>query len=286
MTIVEVLKLSADYLQKHGSDSSRLDAELLLAHALKLRRLDLYLKFDRLMSEGDLSAYRNLVARRAKGEPVAYLVGHKEFMGLDFDVTPDVLVPNPDTEVLVQRAVEIARDVQRPVRVADVGTGSGCIAISVAHYAANAEVWASDISRLALAVAERNVARHRVGDRVHLECGDLMQPLAGEFDVICANLPYVPARSSLPAEVTAQPARALYAEKGGSALVNRLIDEAPARLRPGGRVLAEIDPTILAAVSESAARKFAGRRLHRDAAGHERVLEAWSFIPTNSEHSA
>ena len=278
MTIVEVLKLSADYLQKHGSDSSRLDAELLLAHALGMRRLDLYLKFDRALSEPELSAYRGLVGRRARGEPVAYLVGHKEFMGLDFEVTPDVLVPNPDTEVLVQRAVELARDSQVPLRVADVGTGSGCIAVSIAHYAPATEVWASDVSREALEVTARNVSRHRVAERVHLECGDLLEPLPGQFDLICANLPYidVAADHNLAAEVVAQPARALYAEQGGVELVNRLLEEAPARLKPGGRILAEVDPSILAAAVEAASRGFAGNRLHRDAGGHERVLEVWS----------
>jgi len=278
VTIVEVLKLSADYLQKHGSDSSRLDAELLLAHALQLRRLDLYLKFDHPLNESELTAYRGLVARRAKGEPVAYLVGHKEFMGLDFEVTPDVLVPNPDTEVLVQRAVELARDSQVPLRVADVGTGSGCIAVSIAHYAPATEVWASDVSREALEVTARNVSRHRVAERVHLECGDLLEPLPGQFDLICANLPYidVAADHNLAAEVVAQPARALYAEQGGVELVNRLLEEAPARLKPGGRILAEVDPSILAAAVEAASRGFAGNRLHRDAGGHERVLEVWS----------
>lgn len=276
MTIVEVLKLSADYLQKHGSESSRLDAELLLAHALGLRRLDLYLKFDHALSEQELSAYRALVVQRARGEPVAYLVGHKEFMGLEFMVTPGVLVPNPDTEVLVQRAVAIARETADLVRVADVGTGSGCIAIAVAHYAPNTEVWASDVSREALEVAARNVAKHRLEGRVHLECGDLMHPLAGEFDLVCANLPYVAADAPLPAEVTAQPARALYADEGGAALVTRLLDEVPARLKPGGRVLAEVDPSIVSAVTESAGRNFGQQRMHRDAGGHQRVLEAWS----------
>ena len=276
MTIVEVLKLSAEYLQKHGSDSARLDAELLLAHALKLRRLDLYLKFDRTLTEAELAAYRGLVARRAKGEPVAYLVGHREFMGLDFEVTPDVLVPNPDTEVLVQRAVAIAREAAGPMRVADVGTGSGCIAIAITHYAPNAEVWATDVSPAALAVAGRNAARHQVDERVHFVEGDLMRGLAGEFDLVCANLPYVAADAKLPAEVTAQPARALYAGDGGSALVVRLLADVPARLKPGGKVLAEIDPAIASAVSDVAGRCFAGRRLHRDAGGRERVLEAWS----------
>ncbi len=276
MTIVEVLKLSADYLRRHGSGSSRLDAELLLAHALGLRRLDLYLKFDHTMSEQDLSAYRALVAQRAKGEPVAYLVGHKEFMGLEFVVTPDVLVPNPDTEVLVQRAVAIARESADVMRVADVGTGSGCIAIAVAHYAPNTEVWASDVSREALDVAARNVAKHRLEGRVHLECGDLMHPLAGEFDLVCANLPYVAADAALPAEVTAQPARALYAEEGGAALVTRLLDQVPARLKPGGRVLAELDPSIVSVLTDSAGRNFNRHQVHRDAGGRERVLEAWS----------
>ena len=288
MTIVEVLKLSADYLQKHGSDSSRLDAELLLAHALKLRRLDLYLKFDHPLNESQLTAYRVLVARRAKGQPVAYLVGHKEFMGLDFEVTPDVLVPNPDTEVLVQRAVALMRDSQPPLRVADVGTGSGCIAVSIAHYAPATGVWASDVSREALEVAARNAARHGVAERVHLECGDLLEPLPGRFDLICANLPYVDvaADHNLAAEVVAQPARALYAEQGGAALVNRLLGAAPARLKPGGRVLAELDPSILSAAVDLASRGFAGNRVHRDVGGRERVLEAWSSIPRNSEPPA
>ncbi len=275
MTIVEVLKLSADYLQKHGSGSSRLDAEVLLAQSLGMRRLDLYLKFDRVLTEPELASYRALVARRGKGEPVAYLVGHKEFMGLDLEVTPDVLVPNPDTEVLVQRAVAIARETEAAMRVADVGTGSGCIAIAIAHYAGNTEVWASDVSAAALAVARRNVDKHGLHDRIHLVEGDLLGPLAGEFDMVCANLPYVDAGAPLPAEVTAQPARALYAADGGAALVARLLEQAPARIRPGGRVLAEIDPAIAASVEEPASRNFAGHRVHRDLAGQERVLEAW-----------
>jgi release factor glutamine methyltransferase len=275
LTIVEVLKLSADYLQKHGSDSGRLDAELLLAHTLGLRRLDLYLKFDQALGDPELTTYRALVAKRGKGEPVAYLVGHKEFMGLDFEVTPAVLVPNPDTEVLVQRAVAIAREAGRPLRVADVGTGSGCIAISIAHYAANTEVWASDISEESLEVATRNVAKHKVGERVHLERGDLMEPLDGTYDLICANLPYVAAGSRLAPEVVAQPAGALYAEDGGAAMVTRLLEDAPSRLNAGGRVLAELDPAIVSAVKDSASRNFGGHKVHRDLGGHERVLEAW-----------
>lgn len=286
MTVLEVLKLASDHFHKRGSDSARLDAEVLLAHSLGLRRLDLYLKFDRPLSEPEVGRYRELVAKRAKGEPVAYLVGHKEFMGLDFMVTPAVLIPNPDTEVLVQRAVELAREAARPLRVADVGTGSGCIAIAIAHYAPNVEVVASDVAAEALEVAARNVAAHTLGDRVQLVCGDLMAPLTGEFDLVCANLPYVAADAKLALEVVAQPAGALFADKAGFALVGRLLEEAAARLKAGGRVLAELDPSIVSPSVEVASRNFAGHRIHRDLGGRERVIEAWSFVPTNSEPPA
>lgn len=284
--MIEVLKAASGHLQKHSSDSARLDAEVLLAQALGVRRLDLYLQFDRLLSEDELARYRGLIRRRAHGDPVAYLVGHKEFMALDFEVTPAVLVPNPDTEVLVQRAVAIARQVDRPVRVADVGTGSGCIAIAVAHYAPEVEVWASDVSGDALVVASRNVRRHRLEDRVHLVCGDLLDSLPGTFDLVCANLPYVAPGSALPREVTAQPARALFAGDGGAALVRRLLAAAPAHLNPAGRVLAEVDPAIVTMVTDAASTLFSSHTIHRDLGGRERVLEAWSPMPTNPEPSA
>jgi release factor glutamine methyltransferase len=286
VTVLEVLKLASDHIQKRAPDSPRLDAEVLLAHALGLRRLDLYLKFDRPLTEAELAGYRALVARRAKGEPVAYLVGHKEFMGLDFVVTHSVLIPNPDTEVLVQRAVELAREAGKPLRVADVGTGSGCIAIAIAHYAPNVQVVASDVAPEALEVAALNVAAHGLSGRVELVCGDLMAPLVGAFDLVCANLPYVAAGSVLAPEVVAQPARAIFAEDHGSALVTRLLAESPDRLNPGGRLLAELDPSIASTAVDGANRHFAGHRIHSDLAGHQRVLEAWSSIPTNSEPSA
>lgn len=276
MTVIEVLKAASGHLQKHTSDSPRLDAEVLLAQALGVRRLDLYLQFDRPLTTDELDRYRSLIKQRADGDPVAYLVGHKEFMGLDFEVTRAVLVPNPDTEVLVQRAVAIARHSTATLRVADVGTGSGCIAISIAHYAPDVEVWASDISQEALEVAARNVAKHGVARQVHLARGDLLDPLHGSFDLVCANLPYLALGADLPAEVTAQPAGALYVDRDGAALVLRLLDAAPARLKRGGRLLAEVDPRIIRAVTEAAGRSFSNHSLLRDLGGHERVVEAWS----------
>jgi release factor glutamine methyltransferase len=246
---------------------------VLLAHVLGIRRLDLYLQFDRPLEESQLAPYRELTGRRGRGEPVAYLTGHKEFMALDFLVTPDVLVPNPDTEVLVQRAVEWGRARRGggggALRFADVGTGSGCIAIAVAHYLPEATVDATDVSPAALAVAAENAERLGVADRVHFAAGDLAQPLTGPYDALLANLPYVVVGTALPAEVTAQPAIALF---GGVALVNRLLEAAPGLLAPGGIALLEIDPAI---AGELRVEGFVGRKLIKDLGGHDRVLEAW-----------
>jgi release factor glutamine methyltransferase len=275
VTLLEVLRRATGFLAEHGSSSPRLDAEVLLAHALGLRRLDLYLQFERPLSDSELAPYRQLIARRGKGEPVAYLVGHKEFMGLDFEVTPDVLVPNPDTEMLVQRAVEICRQRVGRRRVADVGTGSGCIAVAVAHFVAEAEVFASDVSGAALAVAARNCVRHGVEGRVSLAQGELLSALPSELDLVCANLPYLPSGVPLPAEVGAQPAAAVEAGQTGAELVVRLLEESPAHLAASGVVLAEIDPAIAEAVREVARRRYAEHRLHRDLGGHLRLLEAW-----------
>jgi HemK-like putative methylase len=190
-------------------------------------------------------------------------------MGLEFAVSPAVLVPNPDTETLVTRAVEWGRE-RGPVRIADVGTGCGCIAIALAHFLPESLVDASDISAEALAVARRNVERHSLESRVHLFEGDLLEPLAGPYDLVVANLPYLAQGIVLPAEVTAQPAVALY---GGAELVNRLLTAAPAKLAPEGRVLLEVDPAML---GEVALAGWAGHTVHRDLGGRERVLEAWT----------
>jgi release factor glutamine methyltransferase len=273
--VMELLKRATGYLEGHGSSSPRLDAELLLAHTLELRRLDLYLQHDRPVGDPQLSDYRELVRRRGEGEPVAYLTGHKEFMALDFKVTPAVLVPNPDTEVLVQRAVAWARDRGGPVEVADIGTGSGCIAVSIAHYVPEARVIATDIDAAALEVAARNAARHHVDNRVHLAHGNLLEPIASAVDLICANLPYLSSELRLEMEVEAQPATALFAGPDGSELVDRVLKEAPAHLRPRGTVLAEMDPVIAPTLVQTAGKVYAGHRVHRDLGGHERVIEAW-----------
>jgi release factor glutamine methyltransferase len=270
LTLLEVLRRATGFLETHGSVSPRLDAEVLLSHVLGIRRLDLYLQFDRPLEESQLAPFRELTGRRGRGEPVAYLTGHREFMALDFTVTPDVLVPNPDTEVLVQRAVEWGRLRGGALRFADVGTGSGCIAVAVAHYLPEARVDATDISAAALAVAAGNAERNGVGERVRFLAGDLAEPLGGTYDALLANLPYVLDGTALPAEVSAQPGIALF---GGARLVNRLLEAGPRLLAPGGIALLEVDPAI---VGDLVVPGFAGWKLLKDLGGHERVLEAWT----------
>jgi release factor glutamine methyltransferase len=189
-TLIDVLRLSTTYLGDHGSPSARLDSELLCAQALGLRRIDLYLQFDRPLDAAELTSIRELVRRRGKGEPIAYITGTREFYGRPFTVTRDVLVPRPDTETLVQRAVAFLR--ARPgeqLRVADLGTGSGCIAITLAAEVPGASVIATDLSRAALDVARANASALDV-DVAFVECS-WADSLNGRFDLIVSNPPYV-----------------------------------------------------------------------------------------------
>ncbi|MFI5286994.1 MAG: peptide chain release factor N(5)-glutamine methyltransferase [Candidatus Dormibacteria bacterium] len=189
-TLIDVLRLSTTYLGDHGSSSARLDSELLCAQALGLRRLDLYLQFDRPLDAEELTSIRELVRRRGKGEPVAYITGTREFYGRPFTVTPDVLVPRPDTETLVERATAFLR--VRPgaqLRVADLGTGSGCIAITLAAEVPGMQVVATDVSPAALGVARANAAALGI-DVSFMECS-WADCLDGRFDLIVSNPPYV-----------------------------------------------------------------------------------------------
>jgi len=279
LTIVEVLKLSADYLAKHGSDSGRLDAEVLLAHALGLRRLDLYLQFERPLSAAEVDRYREACRRRAGGEPVAYIRGRREFMSLDLLVTPAVMIPRPETEVLVEAALRALAQIApegRPAggpRVLDVGTGSGAIALAVAAGRIDSRVLATDISTEALDVAARNVQRLEMQDRVELRQADLVDGIGEEFDLVLANLPYIDPEwpDAVTAEVAAsEPGLALYAGRDGLDLFRRLLPELP-RLAPGGRALLEFDPRQSAALRQIA-EPIGAIEVLRDLAGLERVL--------------
>ncbi len=283
-TVGRLLTWTTDYLKQQGSASPRLDAEVLLAAARGCERIALYTAYDQMADERTRSVFREYVRRRAAGEPVAYLVGHREFFSLSFQVTRDVLIPRPETEHLVIEVLDLlkTRPVdQGPARVADVGTGSGAIAVSVAKHAAHCRVTALDISAEALEVARGNAERHRVADRIEFLLSDLLAaiPLAEPLDVIASNPPYVSQSEwgQLPPDVrNYEPQSALVGGETGSETIARLIPQAAERLRPGGWLLLEISPAIEAAVRGLLDQDghFTALPTVKDLAGLPRVVKA------------
>lgn len=250
-TVGRLLQWTADYLSRHGSESPRLDTEVLLAESLGCQRIQLYTSYDTVPSEEARTRFRDLVRRRAEGMPVAYLVGRREFYSLTFRVTPDVLIPRPETEFLVIGLLDLAkqRAADEPVTICDVGTGSGIIAVSVAKYLPTARVTAVDLSPAALEVARENAAAHGVAERIVFLQSDLLAALPAEpqFDFIASNPPYVRTseyESLAPDVKKYEPQGALVAGPKGTEVIEQLIPQAAERLHPGGHLLVEISPMI------------------------------------------
>lgn len=279
-TVRRVLDWTASHLESHGSESPRLDAEILLAHSRNCRRVQLYTQYDAELTPEERAAMRGLVKRRSQHEPVAYLVGHREFFSLSFELTKDVLIPRPDTETLVVELVDAARGLERP-RILDVGTGSGCIAIAAAVNRPEAIVAAIDVSPPALQVARRNAAKHDVADRIAFLEGDLFAPLesGAQFDFIVSNPPYVSDGdfAALAEDVRRhEPASALKAGPDGLDVVRRLIAESPPYLAPGGRLMIEISPEQAPAVKDllESSGRFCDVEMLRDLSRLDRVAGA------------
>ncbi|MFH1924675.1 MAG: peptide chain release factor N(5)-glutamine methyltransferase [Planctomycetota bacterium] len=250
-TVGRLLGWTTDYLAQHGSESPRLDAEILLAESLGCQRIELYTTFDSVPGERVRAAFRELVRRRAEGRPVAYLVGHREFYSLSFRVTPDVLIPRPETEFLVVALLDLARQrpADREIAICDVGTGSGIIAVAAAKHLPSARVTAIDKSTAALEVARRNAAEHGVAERIELIESDLFSavPPGRRFDFVMSNPPYVAEAEieSLPRDVREfEPREALVAGPSGTEVIQSLIPQAAERLNPGGHLLVEISPPL------------------------------------------
>ncbi|MEX2092015.1 MAG: peptide chain release factor N(5)-glutamine methyltransferase [Pirellulales bacterium] len=300
-TIGRLLVWTIDYLKKHSAENPRLDAEVLLARARGCKRIDLYAAYGEEATDDLRTTFRDLVSRRAKGTPVAYLVGHKEFYSLEFEVTPDVLIPRPETELLVVALLDHAKkgdrsnfspsDTERedcsekigpvPFLIADVGTGSGILAVCAAKYLPQARVTAIDVSPAAFEVARRNANRHNVADRITFLESNLFAavPADARFDFIVSNPPYVSTAemADLPADVRDyEPHVALEAGEQGTTVIAPLITQSAERLNPGGVLLIEISPMIAAAVEQLIRNNGAfelGPTL-RDPAGHARVIQA------------
>ena len=242
--VLRLLNWTRDHFTQREVDSPRLAAEVLLARCLDCTRIDLYTRYDQEPSAAQLAAFRELVRRAAAHEPVAYLVGEKEFYSLKFKVNPHVLIPRPETEILVTEAVGCLRALGRPARVWDACTGCGCVGIAIAHQIVDAQVLISDLSTEALAVAQQNVEALGVADRVRCCQADLLDLPAAHaemkpFDVITANPPYIRAGETLAAVVEHEPKMALFGGADGLRFLRRIIDEAPALLAPGGVLVLE-----------------------------------------------
>ena len=240
MTVLEVLQSTTGYFRKHNIESPRLNAEHLLAHVLGRKRIELYLEFERELNESELAPLRDLVKRRAEGEPLQHLLGTVEFCGHTFVCDKRAMVPRPETEQLVE-LIE-SKIENRKSKILDVGTGSGVIALSLAAESPEAEIVAADISEDALALARENAERLGLADRVRFLKSNLLENVEGVFDLIAANLPYISTeqRQTLSREVLHDPEVALFGGVGGDELVRELIAQAPSRLRPGGTLALEI----------------------------------------------
>lgn len=249
-TIGRLLNWTTDFLRERGADSPRLDAEVLLAYARGCQRIELYTAFDETANDSLRDKFRALVKERAAGKPVAYLTGRREFFSLQFEVTPDVLIPRPETELVVVRALDIVKESPHFTAAADVGTGSGVLAVTLAKRSPQLHVTAIDVIAAALAVARRNAARHKVEERIEFFESDLFAavPPTRQFELIVSNPPYVKTAelATLADDVRKfEPELALDGGGEGTDVIERLLTQAAERLRPGGWLLVEIGPSIV-----------------------------------------
>lgn len=251
----DILDWTTAHLARHGSDTPRLDTEILLAQARGCRRIELYTHYDEVLSDEERSVMRDLVRRRTTAEPVAYLVGFREFFGLDFRVTPDVLIPRPDTETLLVAVLERAGELTSPLRILDLGTGSGCIAISLATQLPAARITATDNSPAALQIAAANAETHGVADRISFLEGDLYAPLQDEdrFEFIASNPPYIrhDEIATLAEDIrNHEPLSALDGGADGLEIIRRLVASAALHLQDQGWLLCEVSPEQAPATRE------------------------------------
>jgi len=283
-TIQKLLNWVTQYLADKGIESPRLCAELLLGHVLNLKRIELYTQFDKVVTQHQLDQLRQMVKRAAQNEPVQYLVGKTEFYSLELEVTPDCLIPRPETELLVERAIEFLRPRPGPQTVCDLCTGSGCIAIAIARNVTNCRVVATDVSDAALAVAARNISRHGLEDRVELLCGDLFDPIVpgldkSRFDLITCNPPYIASGEfeTLERKVkNHEPREALLGGEDGLDTYRRIAEKVDQFLESDGALMLEIGYRQGQAVREilEQAECFTQITIEKDANDNDRVVIA------------
>jgi len=288
-TVIRLLKWTTDFFRKRGSESPRLEAEVLLAHAMNCSRVELYTAFGTEPDSAQKDSFRDMVKRRGDGVPVAYLVGYREFYSLRLQVTPAVLIPRPETEHVVIEALDRAKSMAqlslgRPLRIVDVGTGSGAIAIAVAKhitsvYPDDAQITAIDISQDALEVARSNALANGVDTKIDFTTGNMLDRLAAQpsWDLVLSNPPYVSEAEFAELSPTVrdhEPKRALVSGQCGTELIQPLVEQAVDRLHPGGQLIVELSPMIADAVAKIVIDNgnYTSPKFIKDLAGHRRVL--------------
>jgi len=287
-TIQKLLNWTTNYFTEKAIDSPRLSAELLLSHVLQLKRIELYTQFDKPVAKQQLDTLHNLVNRAIKSEPVAYLTGKTEFYSMEFSVTPDCLIPRPETELLVERAVEFLRTRTGTQLVCDLCTGCGCIVVAIAKNFPHADINATDICDVALNMAAQNIQKHRLNDRIRLLCGDLFDPLishldVAKFDLIVSNPPYVSDTEFEKLEKNVkdyEPKLALYAGTDGLDIYRRIIDKADQFLKPDAALMFEIGYAQGQAVKEmlEMTTAFEEIKIEKDFHNNDRIAIAKKCI--------
>jgi release factor glutamine methyltransferase len=274
-TVLELLRWTTGHFERQGVETPRLDAECLLASALGVDRLRLYLDFEKPVVEEERAVFRALVQRRARDRvPVAHLLERREFWSLALRVTPDVLVPRPDTETLVAAALEMLPDPDAPARILDLGTGSGAVALALAQERPRAVILATDISREALRIAQENAETLGMEARIQFLRGDWVGPLSGSYDCVVANPPYLALaeRAELAPELAHEPPGALFAGPTGLEALERLCREVPPLLAPSGGVAFEVGPGQAVGVQARLRESGLASGVRRDLAGRDRVV--------------
>jgi release factor glutamine methyltransferase len=284
-TIQKLLNWTTEYLTGKGIESPRLSAELLLSHTVELSRIELYTQFDRAVPPEQLDKLRDLVKRAGQNEPIAYLVGRTEFYSLQINVTPDCMVPRPETELLAERAIEFLRERRTSTQyVCDLCTGSGCIAVAIANNFTDSRIIATDICDAALAVAAGNIKKHQLSDRITLLCGDLFDPVisgldVNEFDLIVSNPPYVSTTEYEKLDKNVkdyEPKKALFAGVHGLDVYSRIIEKAGQFLKPDGALMLEIGYAQGPAVKELLEQTgvFSEIKIEKDFHNNDRIVSA------------
>jgi len=278
MTVIEAINLSTDYLAKKNIESPRINAEHLLAHILKCKRLNLYLSFDRPLKDDEVNNYRELLVRRSKAEPLQYIVGNVEFYGLEFDVNPAVLIPRPETELLVEKIIQNLKD-ENNLRILDVGTGSGNIAVALAKNIVNCEIIGIDISKEALKIAQTNAEKNGVSDKISFKKMDIFNTdnfTDGSFNILVSNPPYISIEEYpqlRPELIVYEPRVALTDNADGLQFYRSISEKAQSLLKENGKIYFEMGMGQASAIAKILEENsFRDIRIDKDYSNIERII--------------